>query len=157
MPPGIARQVGPVTRNDICFGKLFASRSIPSPNDPITVDTILLVDDDRKTLRPLRIILEGEGFRVLTALSGDAAVSITEADRPDLIVTDWMMPGMDGVALCRRLKADQATAAIPVVMLSAAQPQQPPPGERLWDVLLRKPTPIARLIEVVGNLLDAHR
>jgi CheY-like chemotaxis protein len=129
--------------------------SFRSASALVTVDTILLVDDDRKTLRPLRILLEGEGYRVLTALSGDAAVSITEADRPDLIVTDWMMPGMDGVALCRRLKADKATAAIPVVMLSAAQP--PLPGERLWDVLLRKPTPIARLIEVVSSLLEAHR
>ena len=80
----------------------------------------------------------------------NAAVAITEADRPDLIVTDWMMPGMDGVALCRRLKADKATAAIPVVMLSAAQP--PHPRERLWDVLLRKPTPIAPLFDVISNL-----
>jgi CheY-like chemotaxis protein len=130
-------------------------RSFHSASASVTVDTILLVDDDRKTLRPLRILLEGEGYRVLTAFSGDAAVCITEADRPDLIVTDWMMPGMDGVALCRRLKADKATAEIPVVMLSAAQP--PLPGERLWDVLLRKPTPIERLIDVVSNLLEAHR
>jgi DNA-binding response OmpR family regulator len=89
------------------------------------------------------------------ALSGDAAVSITEADKADLIVTDWMMPGTDGVVLRCRLKADKATAAIPVVMLSAAQP--PHPSERLWDVLLKKPTQIARLIEVVSNLLEAHR
>ena len=117
--------------------------------------TILLVDDDAKTLRPLRILLEAEGYRVLTALDGKAAESITEVDRPDLIVTDWMMPGVDGVALCRWLKADTATAAIPVVMLSAAQP--PRLRERLWDVLLGKPTPIARLIEVIGDLLETHR
>lgn len=119
------------------------------------MDTILLVDDDRKILPPLCILLEAEGYRVLTALSGDAAISITEADMPDLIVTDWMMPRMDGVALCRWLKADKTTANIPVVMLSAAQP--PPTSERLWNVLLRKPTPIALLIEVVRNLLEAHR
>ncbi|WP_434667925.1 response regulator [Paraburkholderia sp. A3BS-1L] len=98
-------------------------------NKPPIGNTILLVDDDRKTLRPLRILLEEEGCRVLTALSGEAAISITEVDRPDLIVTDWMMPGMDGVAPCRWLKDDKVTAAIPVVMLSAAQP--PHSGERL--------------------------
>ncbi|WMY09086.1 response regulator [Paraburkholderia phenoliruptrix] len=117
--------------------------------------TILLVDDDSKILRPLRIILEAEGYRVLTALNGKAAESVTEVDQPDLIVTDWMMPGVDGVALCRWLKRDRATAAIPVIMLSAAQP--PRPCERLWDVLLRKPTPIARLIEVISSLLETHR
>jgi len=108
------------------------------------VATILLVDDDPKILPPLRILLEAEGYRVLTVLNGKAAESITEVERPDLIVTDWMMPGVDGVALCRWLKADKATAAIPVLMLSAALP--PHPDERLWDVLLRKPAPIARLI-----------
>jgi CheY-like chemotaxis protein len=127
---------------------------LPSALASVTVDTILLVDDDRKTLRPLRILLESEGYRVLTALNGHAAMSIVEADRPDLIVTDWMMPGVDGIALCRRLKADQATTTIPVVMLSAAQP--PHPDERLWDVLLRKPAPIERLIEVISHLLKAH-
>ncbi|QBR04436.1 response regulator (plasmid) [Paraburkholderia pallida] len=115
----------------------------------------MLVDDDAKTLRPLQILLEAEGYRVLTVLNGIAAESVTAADRPDLIVTDWMMPGVDGVALCRWLKAASATAAIPVVMLSAAQP--PPPGERLWDVFLRKPTPIARLVDVIRDLLETHR
>jgi hypothetical protein len=62
---------------------------------------------------------------------------------------------VDGVALCRWLKADTATAAIAVIMLSAAQP--PRLRERLWDVLLRKPTPMARLIEVISDLLETHR
>lgn len=129
--------------------------ALPSRSASVTVHTILLIDDDRKILPPLTILLEREGYRVLTALSGEAAVSITEADRPDLIVTDWMMPGMDGVALCRRLKANKVTSTIPVVMLSAAQPSQP--GGPLWDVLLRKPTPIPHLIEVISHLLEAHQ
>jgi DNA-binding response OmpR family regulator len=128
---------------------------LPSASPQVAVATILLVDDDPKTLRPLRILLETEGYRVLTALDGKAAESVTEDDQPDLIVTDWMMPSVDGVALCRWLKADTATADIPVVMLSAAQPPQP--GERLWDVLLRKPTPIARLTEVIACLLKTRR
>jgi DNA-binding response OmpR family regulator len=137
--------MNPLARNDICS----TVRSASSTSPPIG-NTILLVDDDRKTLRPLRILLEEEGYRVLTALSGEAAISITEVERPDLIVTDWMMPGMDGVALCRWLK----DAAIPVVMVSAAQP--PHSGERLWDVQLMKPTPIGHLIEVVNNLVEMH-
>nr|WP_237179552.1 response regulator [Paraburkholderia sacchari] len=57
--------------------------------------------------------MEAEGYRVLTALTGAAAESITEAERPDLIVTDWMMPGVDGIGLCRWLKTDKVTATIP--------------------------------------------
>jgi CheY-like chemotaxis protein len=70
-------------------------------------------------------------------------------------VTDWMMPRVDGVELCRRLKGDTATADIPVVMLSAALP--PEPEEPLWDVLLRKPAPIGRLITAIHGLLDSPR
>ncbi|MEM5446930.1 response regulator [Paraburkholderia guartelaensis] len=114
----------------------------------------ILVDDDPNILPPLRILLEAEGYRVLTALNGLAAMPVTAAGRPDVIVTDWMMPAVDGVAFCRWLKADPATATIPVVMLSAALP--PCPTGNLWDVLLMKHTPIGRLLHVIGRLLDAH-
>lgn len=96
--------------------------------------TVLLVDDDPNILRPLRLLVEREGYRVLTAPDGQDALAAAAIDRPNLIVTDWMMPRVDGVELCRRLKCDSATAGIPVVMLSAAQP--PHPNEPLWDVLL---------------------
>src|ERR1700709_644474 len=91
----------------------------------IKLGTILLVDDDPNILRPLRWLLEREGFRVLTALDGQAALAAAAIERPGLIVTDWMMPRIDGVELCRRLKADIAMAGIPVVMLSAALPPHP--------------------------------
>jgi len=115
------------------------------------VATVLLVDDDTKFLRPLQILLEADGYRVLTAQDGEEATAVTVMAAPDIIVTDWMMPRVDGVAFCRRLKADAATADIPVVLLSAAFP--PSPEEQLWDVLLRKPVPIVRLIDAIASLL----
>lgn len=114
--------------------------------------TILLVDDDPKILRPLQLLVEIEGYRVLTARDGEAALVATVTQHPNLIVTDWMMPRVDGIELCRRLRNDSATADIPVVMLSAAQP--PPQTERLWDVLLLKPTPINALMKVIRSLLE---
>jgi DNA-binding response OmpR family regulator len=121
--------------------------------------TILLVDDDPKILRPLKLLVEFDGFLVLTARDGEEALVATVTQRPDLIVTDWMMPRVDGVELCRRLRNDSATAGIPVVMLSAALP--PPQKERLWDVLLLTPTPINELMKEIRYLLehaqaDAH-
>ncbi|RKE25204.1 response regulator receiver domain-containing protein [Paraburkholderia sp. BL23I1N1] len=114
--------------------------------------TVLLVDDDPNILRPLRVLVEREGYRVLTAEDGQAALAVAAIESPGLIVTDWMMPRLDGVDLCRRLKGDTATADIPVVMLSAALP--PEPEEPLWDVLLLKPVPIGRLIKAIHGLLD---
>ncbi|WP_242681778.1 response regulator [Paraburkholderia hospita] len=116
--------------------------------------TILLVDDDVKILRPLRVILETEGYDVLTAEHGEAAMAVTAFARPDLIVTDWMMPGVDGAELCRRVKANPATAGIPIVVLTAAS--GPYPVEAPWNVLLRKPTPIARVLDVIAILLEAR-
>jgi DNA-binding response OmpR family regulator len=116
--------------------------------------TILLVDDDPNVLCPLQLLLEQEGYRVLTALDGEAALAAAAIESPNLIVTDWMMPRTDGVGLCRQLKDDTAMADIPVVMVSAALP--PHPTARLWDVLLPKPTPIARLIKVIRTLLEGR-
>jgi DNA-binding response OmpR family regulator len=114
--------------------------------------TVLLVDDDPNILRPLQLLVEREGYRVLTAQNGEAAQAVAVIESPSLIVTDWMMPRVDGIELCRRLKGDIATAGIPVIMLSAALP--PDPEEPLWDVLLLKPAPIDRLIKTIRHLLD---
>lgn len=122
------------------------------PKRGADLETILLVDDDASILAPMRIVLETKGYRVLVAMDGEAAVSITTAEHPDLIVTDWMMPVLDGVAFCRCLKANTATAGIPVVMLTARMP--PPKTEGLWNTLLRKPVPMARLVEVIRGLLN---
>ena len=81
--------------------------------------TILLVDDDPKTLRPLRILLETEGYRVLTALDGKAAESVTEVDQPDLIVTDWMMPDFSGLQLCEHIRADAKRGYTYIIVVTA--------------------------------------
>ncbi|SIT35912.1 Response regulator receiver protein (modular protein) [Paraburkholderia piptadeniae] len=113
---------------------------------------ILLVDDDTKFLLALRTVLEGEGYRVLSAPDGKIAVATAMQQRPDLIVTDWIMPRVDGVAFCRWLKSRPATDSIPVVMLSAAL--LPLPAEPPWNVFLRKPVSTERLLEVVASCLD---
>ncbi|MFA8356412.1 response regulator transcription factor [Burkholderia ubonensis] len=117
--------------------------------------TVLLVDDDPNILAPLQLLVEREGYRVVTASDGKAALAATAVESPGLIVTDWMMPNVDGVELCRRLKDDPAMADIPVVMLSSAVP--PTPEEPLWDVLLRKPAPLGHLIMAIHRLLDRPR
>jgi two-component system, OmpR family, response regulator MprA len=67
--------------------------------------TILVVDDDPKLLSMLQRTLRYEGFRVLTAKNGSEALSEVQASRPDVVVLDWLMPGLDGMDVLKRLRA----------------------------------------------------
>ncbi|MBD2310546.1 response regulator [Desertifilum sp. FACHB-1129] len=80
---------------------------------------ILIVEDNPTNARVLFDVLEAAGFRVLLAQSGESALEKLSAITPHLILLDVMMPGMDGFETCRRLKAAQATQAIPVIFMTA--------------------------------------
>jgi two-component system phosphate regulon response regulator PhoB len=85
----------------------------------MTKEIILVVDDEEDILELVRFTLSREGFTVLCAASGEAAWDLLKTQRVDLLVLDLMLPGMDGLALARRLKGEPRTQAIPIVMLSA--------------------------------------
>jgi two-component system response regulator MprA len=78
--------------------------------------TILVVDDDRKLLDMLRRTLAYEGYRVLTAADGAQALEKALAEPPDLVVVDWLMPGLNGIEVVRRLRAADD---VPILMLTA--------------------------------------
>ena len=80
---------------------------------------ILVVDDVEANVRLLQAKLELEYYEVITASDGQGALQVAAAERPDMILLDVMMPGMDGFETCRRLKADPATRHIPVVLVTA--------------------------------------
>lgn len=80
---------------------------------------ILAVDDDPDILTLIRYNLEKEGYKVFTAESGEAALEKARKSKADLLILDLMMPGMDGLEVCRILKSDAATRGIPVMMLTA--------------------------------------
>jgi len=83
------------------------------------IKDILIVDDTPENLTVLRSILAKEGFRVRPALNGDLALKAVQAELPDLILLDIMMPEMDGYEVCRQLKSDPKTSDIPVLFISA--------------------------------------
>jgi len=91
----------------------------PSANDHIQLEQILLVDDNTTNLQILHQTLDGRGYRLLIAKNGESALAIAHEVKPSLILLDIMMPGIDGFEVCRRLKADPETEAIPVIFLSA--------------------------------------
>ncbi len=81
--------------------------------------TVLVVEDDPTILQLLEVNFEMEGFAVLCADGGEAALEHARDGQPDVIVSDVMMPGMSGLELTKALKASEATKHIPVILLSA--------------------------------------
>lgn len=82
-------------------------------------ENILIVDDEEDVLELVQFNLEKEGFKTETASSGEEALHKVRARQPDLIVLDLMLPGLDGLDVCKKLKNDTKTQHIPVIMLTA--------------------------------------
>ena len=80
---------------------------------------ILLVDDEDVLVETLAYNLEQAGYRVVTAADGSSALEAARSELPDLIILDIMLPGMDGLEVCRQLRRENSTATIPIVMLTA--------------------------------------
>ncbi|PCD76641.1 phosphate regulon transcriptional regulator PhoB [Pseudothioclava arenosa] len=80
---------------------------------------ILVVEDEAAQREVLRYNLEAEGFRVVMAENGDEALMMVREEEPDLIILDWMLPNVSGIEICRRVKSNPETRAIPIIMLSA--------------------------------------
>ena len=80
---------------------------------------VLVVEDEPAQREVLVYNLEAEGYGVSRAEDGDEALVLVQESQPDLIILDWMLPGVSGIEVCRRLKASTGTRSIPVIMLTA--------------------------------------
>ncbi len=80
---------------------------------------VLAVEDDKDILELITYNLEREGYEVTGAATGEGGIDAARSEKPDLILLDLMLPGIDGLEVCRRLKADPDTAHIPVIMVTA--------------------------------------
>ena len=81
--------------------------------------TVLVVEDERDLTTLLRYNLEKEGYRVAEAHDGEEALLMLNEERPDLVLLDWMMPETNGYELLRRLRKEEVTARLPVIMVTA--------------------------------------
>jgi two-component system, OmpR family, alkaline phosphatase synthesis response regulator PhoP len=118
---------------------------------------VLAVDDENNIRRLIEVNLMRAGYRVTTACDGEEALECIRLERPDIVVSDVMMPKLDGFELLRRLQGDPETANIPVLMLTAkAQDQDIFAGWQLGaSSYLTKPFNPAELLMWVRKTLEA--
>lgn len=121
--------------------------------------TVLVVDDDPVIQRLLRVNFEMEGYQVVVAGDGLGGLERARELRPDVVVLDVMMPGMDGLQVATALKADPGTASIPVLLLSAkAQEADVRAGRATGaEAYVTKPFDPLQLLEQVAGLMAASR
>lgn len=96
-----------------------AADSIARPGAPPVTHKVLVADDDADILEILRMVLVAEGFVVVTTALSSEVVTLVEGEKPDVVLLDVAMPGIDGFEVCRRLKARASTSDVPVIFLSA--------------------------------------
>ncbi|HET6966472.1 MAG TPA: response regulator [Acidimicrobiales bacterium] len=117
--------------------------------------TVLVVDDDPVIVNLLQVNFEIEGYDVLAATGGEAGLSQARLGRPDVIVLDVMMPGIDGLEVARRLRDDPDTRSIPIILLSAkAQNADIQAGLAVADEYITKPFEPLELLERVATVIS---
>lgn len=116
---------------------------------------ILIVEDEESLLKLESILLSSKGYKVTGVRDGLAALSEIEKSKPDLILLDIMMPGIDGFEVCRRIKEDPNTRDIPVVMLTAKKStaDQAKGAEVGADAYMTKPFKSLKIMDVISGLL----
>jgi CheY-like chemotaxis protein len=119
---------------------------------------ILVVDDDSRLLRVVGLYLAMEGYEVSSAPDGETGIREAEQHLPDLIIMDIMMPGVDGLQACTRLRTNPTTAAIPVVLFSALSGSADVERARQSGAshLITKPFNLVGLAGVVRGLCAAE-
>jgi len=116
---------------------------------------ILIVEDEEALTLLLRYNLEAEGYEVETVARGDEADTRLKESVPDIVVLDWMLPGLSGIEICRRLRARPETRTLPIIMLTARGEE----SERIRglgtgaDDYIVKPFSVPELVARVGALL----
>ena len=120
---------------------------------------ILVVDDSETVLNFLRTILENEQYEVATATNGNDGLAQAHQSLPDLVVTDSIMPGLDGFGLLHALRSDPVTEAVPVIMLTSGAPDDPDhiAREPQPDAFVRKSADLTPLLAEIRGALERIR
>lgn len=116
---------------------------------------ILIVEDNERNAKLLRDVLDAKGYRVTEAETAELGLEIAARDKPDLVLMDIQLPGMDGMTALRHLKDDPVTATIPVIAVTASV--MPMEREKVmaagFDAFQEKPISVKNILELIADLL----
>ncbi|OYW85495.1 MAG: response regulator [Sphingobium sp. 32-64-5] len=116
---------------------------------------ILVVDDEFLLAMMLTDILEDEGYEVDTVSNGEAALAAVRKQRPDLVITDFMMPMMTGLEFAEAVRADAALASLPIILVSGAQGSIARERPELFQAVFDKPYSNSVILEAVATYVQA--
>lgn len=120
--------------------------------------TVLIVEDEFTIAELLEMVLTDEGYRVLLAANGRRGLErLAEGPRPDLVISDYMMPVLDGAGLVRAMRASEAQRDIPIIVMSAMPEASVRQHIAGYAAFMRKPFQIAAVVAVVASVLGASR
>jgi two-component system cell cycle response regulator DivK len=118
---------------------------------------VLILEDNEKNLKLARDVLQFGGFRTLEATSAEDGIAKAQAERPDLVLMDIQLPGIDGITALHQLRADPSTRAIPVIAVTASVMTQD--RQKImaagFDGYQGKPISVKELLETIRRILDA--
>lgn len=125
----------------------------------MAIGKILIADDEPDIVRLLEFVLRRKGFDVISVHNGEAVVGLAEEEMPDLILLDVLMPVVDGLEVCRRLKKNSKIRGIPVAMLSAkSQKTEIKEGLEMGAVeYICKPFDPKEMVARVARIIEEHR
>ncbi len=121
---------------------------------------VLLVEDSKFFLKATAAVFEREGFEVLTASTGEEAIKTAQADRPDAILLDMMLPRLDGMMVLRMLRSIQTLKDTPVIVLSGNKSEQDESQAKKLGVVAyfhKDMTPVSELVKLVRKSLPTRR
>lgn len=117
---------------------------------------LMLVDDDTASLEVLGDLLRAEGYSVVCARNGAEAFACLRTAQPDVVMMDYVMPTMDGGTMCARLREDEATRHIAILMTSGLPEEMVRPRCKLYDAFLQKPYQVDDMLKTLDELLNSN-
>ncbi len=122
------------------------------------MSVILIVEDNEKNLKLVRDVLQVKGYRTLEAGTAEDGIRLAQENKPDLVLMDIELPGMNGIDALRLLRADPATAAIPVAAVTASVMQQDRRviTEAGFDAYVSKPINVKEFLDMARALLEGR-
>ena len=123
------------------------------------MNTVLIVEDNEKNMKLARDVLQAKGYQTLEAVTGEEGVKLAKEKKPDLVLMDIQLPGINGIEAFKQIRGYPATKAIPVIALTASvtPTDRTQISEAGFDGFLSKPINLKEFLETVKRVLESGR